>query len=61
MRAALLVCVPAFAGLLSAQANDDHSSKAPPAGAPWVTSFAEARAAAMASGKPIFVYSTKTY
>lgn len=46
---------------LIAQANDAHSSKAPPKGAPWVTDFAAARAAAMKANKPIFVYSTKTY
>jgi len=64
MRVALLfaavVALP-IAGHLTAQANDAHSSKAPPAGPPWVTDFAAARAAAIAGNKPIFVYSTKTY
>ncbi len=46
---------------LSAQANDAHSSKSPPAGPPWVTDFVAARATAIAEQKPIFVYSTKTY
>ena len=46
---------------LPAQANDAHSSKAPPKGPPWVTDFAQAREVAIAGRKPIFVYSTKTY
>lgn len=57
----LLLALSCSAGALLAQANDAHSSKAPPKGAPWVTDFAAARAAAMAANKPIFVYSTKTY
>lgn len=57
----LLLALSCSAGALFAQANDAHSSKAPPKGAPWVTDFAAARAAAMAANKPIFVYSTKTY
>jgi hypothetical protein len=62
MRVALLpAAFLALASLLPSQANDDHSSKEPPAGAPWVTDFAAARAAALAGNKPIFVYSTKTY
>lgn len=51
----------AFVAALAAQANDAHSSKQPPQGAPWQTDFAAARAAALAANKPIFVYSTKTY
>ncbi len=39
----------------------DGKSKTPPAGAPWVQSFPEARAQALLHGKPIFLYSTKTY
>lgn len=56
-----LTALTAFANSGLAQVNDNHSSKAPPKGAPWVTDFAAARAAAMAANKPIFVYSTKTY
>lgn len=41
--------------------SDEKSSKTPPKGAPWVTDFIEARTKAMAEGKPLFVYSTKTY
>lgn len=36
-------------------------SKNPPVGAPWTKDFAEAHSRAFLSGKPIFVYSTKTY
>lgn len=57
----LVASLAPFAGQLFAQANDAHSSKAPPKGAPWVTDFAAARAAAIKANKPIFVYSTKTY
>jgi hypothetical protein len=48
------------AGALFAQTKDT-GSKTPPAGPPWILDFTEARAKALASGKPIFVYSTKTY
>lgn len=51
----------ALAGSLLAQANDAHTSKTPPAGPPWITDFAAARASAIAGNKPLFVYSTKTY
>jgi hypothetical protein len=65
MSAAHLAVLPVLgfvlASLLPAQVSDAHSSKSPPAGPPWVTDFAAARAAAMAGNKPIFVYSTKTY
>lgn len=37
------------------------NSKTPPVGAPWMRDFGEARAAALKAGKPIFLYSTKTY
>jgi len=47
------VCGPAGA--------QDTKSKNPPPGAPWTQDFFEAREAALASGKPIFLYSTKTY
>jgi hypothetical protein len=50
----------AVAGALSAQ-DKDAGSKTPPKGPPWITNFTEARAKALGSGKPIFVYSTKTY
>jgi hypothetical protein len=62
MRATLTpLALFALAVLLPAQANDNQSSKKPPAGPPWVMDFAAARAAAMAGNKPIFVYSTKTH
>ena len=51
----------ALASPLLAQQGGEHASKTPPAGPPWVTEFAAARAAALAAHKPIFVYSTKTY
>lgn len=57
----LVAALASLASQLLAQVSDNHSSKAPPKGAPWVTDFAAARAAAMAANKPIFVYSTKTY
>ncbi|MFY9341110.1 MAG: hypothetical protein WAT39_01385 [Planctomycetota bacterium] len=60
MRTALALLF-AFATALPAQANDNHSSKTPPKGPPWVMDFAAARAQAIAGNKPIFVYSTKTY
>lgn len=41
--------------------SDAKSSKSPPSGPPWLDSFEEARAKALKSGKPIFLYSTKTY
>ena len=50
----------AVAGGLCAQ-DKDTGSKTPPTGAPWLLDFIEARAKALATGKPIFVYSTKTY
>ena len=55
-----LLALMTVAGALFAQAKD-AGSKTPPAGPPWVLDFTEARAKALASGKPIFVYSTKTY
>lgn len=64
MRATRYCAAPiaaAFLAALPAQANDSHSSKTPPKGPPWVMDFAVARARAIAAGKPIFVYSTKTY
>ena len=55
-----LLALLTVAGALFAQAKDT-GSKTPPAGPPWILSFTEARAKALTSGKPIFVYSTKTY
>ena len=55
-----LLALSIVAGALVAQAKDT-GSKTPPAGPPWLLSFTEARAKALAAGKPIFVYSTKTY
>lgn len=51
-------------GLLTTSAkaqSEKGNSKTPPVGPPWVTDFAEARSLAIQSGKPIFLYSTKTY
>ena len=53
-----------LAGALATSAaaqSDDHTSHTPPAGPPWVRDFAQARTQALQSGKPIFLYSTKTY
>lgn len=41
--------------------SDDRISHTPPVGPPWVRDFGEARTQALQSGKPIFLYSTKTY
>ena len=60
------------AGLLSAvllsaaaagphSSSQDEKSKNPPPGAPWGQSFEAVRAQALEAGKPIFLYSTKTY
>lgn len=51
----LLALLPVLA--LPAQ----NESKHPPPGAPWTQDFFDAHARALASGKPIFIYSTKTY
>ncbi len=50
----------AFATSSAAQ-SDDRISHTPPEGPPWVRDFAQARSQALQSGKPIFLYSTKTY
>ena len=55
-----LLALTIVAGALVAQAKDT-GSKTPPAGPPWLQDFTAARAKALGSGKPIFVYSTKTY
>lgn len=44
-----------------APAGEDRGSKTPPVGPPWTTDFLAAHRAALAEGKPIFVYSTKTH
>ena len=46
--------------LLAASLAAADSSK-PPAGAPWTMDFGAALEAASKSGKPIFLYFTKTY
>ena len=33
----------------------------PPPGAPWLRSYREAKFDALANGRPVFVYFTKTY
>ena len=33
----------------------------PPPGAPWLRSYREAKLDALANGRPVFVYFTKTY
>ena len=45
----------------SAAQSDDRISHTPPEGPPWVRNFTQARSQALQSGKPIFLYSTKTY
>ncbi len=58
-----ILIVAAFATTAHAQqpADDERISHTPPVGPPWVRNFAEARTQALTSGKPIFLYSTKTY
>ena len=41
--------------------HDVRISHTPPVGPPWVRDFTQARTQAIESGKPIFLYSTKTY
>jgi hypothetical protein len=41
--------------------GQEPDSKVPPAGPPWTKDFFAARAQALETGKPIFLYSTKTY
>ena len=50
-----------LASFLLTPLGAQSESKEPPAGAPWTMDFAAAHREALASGKPIFVYSTKTY
>lgn len=47
--AAILFAVPLFAG------------ETPVAGPPWKLDYPEARKEALAAGKPLFLYFTKTY
>ena len=64
IRSFALASLVSLAGLGSGtevSAPQESDSKTPPAGAPWCMDFAEARAAALEAGKPIFLYSTKTY
>ena len=42
-------------------AQERTHSEVPPGGAPWRRDFLAAHAEAQRSGKPIFVYSTKTH
>ena len=51
----LLLCTTLLAG--SALAG----SETPPAGPPWQRDFGAARQQALAEGKPLFLYFTKTY
>ena len=59
----LIIATLAAAASSPSQAGKrpDTTSKEPPAGAPWIKDFAKAHALARKSGRPIFVYSTKTY
>lgn len=56
----LLLAVGLLTTSVAAQ-SDEHISHTPPVGPPWVMDFGEARTQALRSGKPIFLYSTKTY
>lgn len=57
----LAMQAPGQGGKLPDTQRPDTSSKQPPADAPWTKNFAEALRRARANGRPIFVYSTKTY
>ncbi len=48
-----------FAALLVGTAS--AGSETPPAGPPWQRDLQEARQQALAEGKPLFLYFTKTY
>lgn len=43
------------------QAGTDYKSKEPPIGPPWVQDLVTAQTMALETGKPIFLYSTKTF
>ena len=49
------------ASLVVASTVAQNESKTPPKGPPWTMDFFAAHRQAVAEGKPIFVYSTKTY
>lgn len=55
MSARHLASLALLAGLAAA------ASDTPPSGPPWQRDLHEARRQAMAEGKPLFVYFTKTY
>ncbi len=43
------------------KAGTDYKSKEPPIGPPWIRDLATAQKLALESGRPIFLYSTKTF
>jgi hypothetical protein len=47
--------------LLAAPRPAGAGSETPPKGPPWVRDFYAAQEAALAEGKPVFVYMTKTH
>jgi len=51
----------ALAAALAPLTAQESESKDPPAGAPWTKDFLAACRTAAEQGKPVFVYSTKTY
>jgi hypothetical protein len=51
--------VALFAALLAGTVS--AGSETPPAGPPWQRDLSEARQQALADGKPLFLYFTKTY
>ena len=55
------ICIVAALTLCAGLTAQKTESSKPPVGAPWQTDFMVARDAALAAGKPIFLYSTKTY
>ncbi len=55
MRRLTAVLVLVLAGMAHA------GSETPPEGPPWKRNFLEAQREALKSGKPIFLYFTKTY
>jgi hypothetical protein len=57
-----LAAAAAVAFALLAGARDAGAgSETPPKGPPWVRDFHAAQATALAEGKPVFVYMTKTH
>lgn len=57
----LLAAAALAAALLLPSPAAPGGSETPPKGPPWVRTFGEAQRAALAEGKPIFVYMTKTH